>query len=85
MSSLKVLVLGRVTCTLPGQHSRAGPKNTTVSGRARPGWLRNRRAGGLTNSVTVQGFELAHPSIVCELLEHVKGLVLQNYKAAGSL
>lgn len=78
--SLKVVALGRVASTLPGQHSRASPKSTAVSGRALPGWLRNRRTGELTNLATIQGFKLACPSIyiICDLLEHVKGLVLQN-------
>ena len=48
-----------------------------------PWWRGHGRAGKLTNSATtqvlIQAFELAHPNIypISELLEHVKGLVLQ--------
>ena len=33
-----------------------------------------------TTQAQIQGFELAHPNIypICELLEHMKGLDLQN-------
>lgn len=80
---LKVVALRRVARTLPGQHSRASPKSTTVSGRARPGWLGNRRTGELTNSDTIQSFELAYPGQhLHHLLEHVKGQVLQNQSSA---
>lgn len=77
--SSKVVVLGIIACTLPGQRSRASPEDTAVSGRARPGWLR-KRTGGLTCSATIQGIELAQPSIgvTCELLECEKGLALQK-------
>lgn len=56
-----------------------------------PWWLRCKRAGRLTNSVTTQsqtkGFELAHPSIyhIWELLEQVKGPVPQNQSFRSSM
>jgi hypothetical protein len=49
-----------------------------------PWWCGYRRAVGLTNLATtqaqIQSFELAHPNIylIYELLEHMKGLVLQK-------
>jgi hypothetical protein len=48
-----------------------------------PWWHGHRRAGWLTNSAAtkaqIQGFKLSHPNIypIDELLDHVKGSVLQ--------
>ena len=50
-----------------------------------------KKVGGLINSATfqaqIQGFELAHPNIypIYELLECVKGLVLQNQSCRTSV
>ena len=58
---------------------------TSVVLESLPWWCGCGRAGGLTNSATIQGFELAHPNIypMYELLEHVKGWSCRP-KAAGS-
>lgn len=56
------------------------PERSPWRGWCRRGWCR--RARRLTNSAAtqtqIQGSELAHPNVysTCELLEHVKGLVL---------
>lgn len=54
-------------------------------------WHGHRRVGGLTNplsyEVQIQGFELAHPNIypTYELLERMKGQVLQNQSCRMSM
>jgi len=62
---------------LPGQSKRANPDGAGSGELA--GWLTQPPP-----KIQILGFELAHPSIypICELLEHMKGQVLQiqSYK-----
>jgi hypothetical protein len=52
-----------------------------------PRWYRYWKVGRLTNSATTQGFDLVHPNIypIYELLEHVKGPVLQTQSCRISM